>query len=87
MGLDGADLWDLWGSDTLKEAVHAGLGLALLSEHVAARELASGMLVELSVDPAPPSRTVSLVCRADRTLTPPEEAFVAQLRAVGSWPA
>jgi molybdate transport repressor ModE-like protein len=86
-GLETADKWDLWGPDTLKEAVHAGLGLALLSEHVTARERASGMLAELSVEPAPPSRTVSLVRRADRALTPPEEAFVAQLRTVGSWPA
>lgn len=85
-GLDSADKWDLWGPDTLKEAVHSGLGLALLSEHVTARERAAGLLAELSVDPAPPSRTVSLVRRADRTLTPPEEAFMAQLRAVGSWP-
>jgi DNA-binding transcriptional LysR family regulator len=50
-GLDRADTWDLWGPDTLKEAVHAGLGLALLSEHMTARERASGTLAELSVDP------------------------------------
>lgn len=85
-GLDGTDTWDLWGPDTLKEAVHAGLGIALLSEHMTARERASGLLSELSVDPPPPSRTVSLVRRTDRTLTPPEEAFAEQLRAVASWP-
>ncbi|MGH3587579.1 MAG: LysR family transcriptional regulator [Pseudonocardia sp.] len=85
-GLDDAETWDLWGSDTLKEAVHAGLGLALLSEHVTVRERASGVLAELTVDPTAPTRTISLVRRADRSLTPPEEAFVAQLRAVGSWP-
>lgn len=85
-GLDAADTWDLWGPDTLKEAVHAGLGLAVLSEHMTARERAAGTLAELTVDPPPPSRTVSLVRRTDRTLTPPEEAFAAQLRAIGSWP-
>ena len=85
-GLAGVDQWDLWGPDTLKEAVYAGLGLALLSEHVTARERASGLLTQLSVEPPPPSRTVALVRRADRVLTPPEEAFHAQLRAIGSWP-
>jgi DNA-binding transcriptional LysR family regulator len=86
-GLAGADQWDLWGPDTLKEAVYAGLGLALLSEHVTARERASGLLAQLSVEPPAPSRTVALVRRADRVLTPPEEAFLAQLRAIGSWPS
>lgn len=85
-GLAGADQWDLWGPDTLKEAVYAGLGLALLSEHVTARERAGGLLAQLSVEPPPPSRTVALVRRADRVLTPPEEAFLAQIRAIGSWP-
>lgn len=86
-GLETADQWDLWGPDTLKESVIAGLGLALLSEHVTARERAAGLLDTVEVSPAPPSRQISLVRRADRTLTPPEEAFVALLRAVGSWPA
>ncbi len=85
-GLDRAERWELWSPDTLKEAVHAGLGISLLSEHATARERASGLLAALTVDPAPPTRTVSLVRRADRTLTPPEALFVAQLRAVGSWP-
>lgn len=85
-GLAGVDQWDLWGPDTLKEGVAAGLGLALLSEHVTARERAGGLLTQLSVEPAAPSRTVALVHRADRVLTPPEEAFAAQIRAIGSWP-
>src|SRR5690606_24481413 len=52
-GLEGADTWDLWGPDTLKEAVHAGLGVAVLSEHMTARERAAGTLAELTVDPPP----------------------------------
>ena len=52
------------------------LGLALLSEHAVKREVGAGLLAVLDVDPAPPSRTVSLVRRGDRALTPPEEAFV-----------
>ncbi len=86
-GLSDVARWDLWGPDTLKEAAHAGLGIALLSEHATAREVDSGHLVRLSIEPAPPARTVSLVRRADRALTPPEEAFVGQLRAMRSWPS
>lgn len=85
--LTGVDRWDLWGPDTLKEAVHAGLGIALLSEHATAREVDGGHLARLSVSPTPPSRTISLVRRADRQLTPPEEAFVAQLQAMRVWPS
>lgn len=81
-----APRWELWGPDTLKEAVQEGLGVALLSEHATARERDSGLLVALTVEPAPPARTVSLVRRGDRALTPPEEAFVAMLRAMGAWP-
>ncbi|MDV3128707.1 LysR substrate-binding domain-containing protein [Mycobacterium sp. 21AC1] len=85
--LDSAEQWDLWGPDTLKEAVHAGLGLALLSDHSTARERVSGLLVALSVEPPPPSRTVYLVRRADRVLTPPEQAFVALVDGISAWPA
>lgn len=86
-GLGTAERWDFWGPETLKEAVHQGLGLALLSEHAAAREIEYGLLSALSVDPGPPTRSVSLVRRADRSLTPPEEAFVELLRSLSEWPA
>lgn len=86
-GLESADRWELWGPDTLKEAAAEGLGLTLLSEHVTRRERDAGLLVALDVDPAPPSRTISLVRRADHALTPPEETFVAQLHAIRSWPS
>lgn len=85
-GLTGVRRWELWGTDTLKESVHAGLGVALISEHAVRRELDAGVLVELTLSSAAPSRTVFLVRRADRVLTPPEELFVAQARAVVSWP-
>ena len=85
-GLQESEKWDLWGPDTLKEAVHAGLGLALLSEHVTLRERSSGMLVALEVKPPPPGREVFLVRRADRSLTPPEELFMALLDGIVSWP-
>ncbi|HEY9294407.1 MAG TPA: LysR family transcriptional regulator [Microlunatus sp.] len=86
-GLTSVQRWELWGTDTLKESMHAGLGVALISEHAVRRELEAGLLAQLALRPAAPGRTVSLVRRADRVLTPPEELFVAQLRAVGSWPS
>ncbi|WP_375003301.1 LysR family transcriptional regulator [Aeromicrobium sp. CTD01-1L150] len=85
--LHDVERWDLWGPDTLKESAIAGLGVALLSEHVTVREVEFGTLVELDVDPPPPTRDVSLVRRADRDLTPPEELFVQMLHAVGAWPS
>ncbi|MFE5263092.1 LysR substrate-binding domain-containing protein [Streptomyces coelicoflavus] len=85
-GLEGAQQWEMWGSDTLKQAVCQGLGLAVVSEHVVRQETESGLLVTLTVQPALPTRTVSLVRRADRVLTPPEEAFVSLVRTVGEWP-
>ncbi|WP_158167078.1 LysR family transcriptional regulator [Mycolicibacterium smegmatis] len=86
-GIDSVEQWDFWGPDTLKEATHAGLGLALLSEHVTARERAAGLLVALSVDPPAQSRTTYLVRRADRVLTPAEEAFVALVDGIPAWPS
>ncbi|QIY53516.1 LysR family transcriptional regulator [Streptomyces sp. RPA4-5] len=84
--LSDAEQWEMWGPDTLKQAVCQGLGMAVVSEHVIRQETASGLLATLTVSPAPPSRTVSLVRRADRVLTPPEEAFVELVRTVGEWP-
>lgn len=85
-GLTDAEQWDMWGPDTLKQAVCQGLGMAVVSEHVIRQETAFGLLAALTVSPAPPTRTVSLVRRADRVLTPPEEAFVDLVRTVGEWP-
>ncbi|MEV0916921.1 LysR substrate-binding domain-containing protein [Streptomyces sp. NPDC049967] len=86
-GLEDAEQWDMWGPGTLKQAVCEGLGVALLSEHVARYEIAAGMLAALTVTPAPPKRTVSLVRRSDRVLTPPEQAFVDLVKAVAEWPS
>jgi LysR family transcriptional regulator, low CO2-responsive transcriptional regulator len=85
-GLDGAERWDLWGLDTIKEAVCQGLGIAILSEHATRREVDAGILAVLAITPPPPTRAVSLLRRADRVLTPPEEAFVALTRTVPEWP-
>jgi DNA-binding transcriptional LysR family regulator len=86
-GLAEVDRWDLWGPDTLKEAARHGLGITLLSDHATRYELAHGMLARVEIDVPAPSRTISLVHRADRRMTPPERAFVALVRTVREWPA
>lgn len=84
--LDGVERWDLWGPESVKESVYAGLGVALLSEHVSARERATGRLVALAVDPPAPSRTVHLARKADRVLTAAEHAFTKLVRETTAWP-
>jgi LysR family transcriptional regulator, low CO2-responsive transcriptional regulator len=85
-GLRQVERWEMWGLATLKESVCAGLGLSLISEHAISREYASGALAVLNIDPAPQRRTVSLVTRVGRTLTPPERAFVDLIGALAKWP-
>ena len=86
-GLSDVDRWDLWGADTLKEAARHGLGVTLLSDHATRHELAYGLLARVELDVPAPTRTISLVHRADRSFTPPERAFVALVRTVREWPA
>ncbi|HVH24267.1 MAG TPA: LysR substrate-binding domain-containing protein [Pseudonocardia sp.] len=86
-GLSDVDRWDLWGADTLKEAARHGLGVTLLSDHATRHELAHGLLARVELDVPAPTRTISLVHRADRSFTPPERAFVALVRTVREWPA
>ncbi|QKW10285.1 LysR family transcriptional regulator [Streptomyces sp. NA04227] len=85
-GLEEAERWDMWGPDTLKQAVCQGLGAAVVSEHVVRQETESGLLATLTVLPAPPTRSVSLVRRTDRILTPPEAAFMTLVRDIAEWP-
>ncbi|WP_345603420.1 LysR family transcriptional regulator [Pseudonocardia adelaidensis] len=85
-GLTEVDRWDLWGPDTLKEAARHGLGITLLSDHATRYELEHGSLARVELDVPAPSRTISLLHRTDRTLTPPERAFAALVRSVREWP-
>jgi DNA-binding transcriptional LysR family regulator len=85
-GLPHVERWEMWGPAPLKESVCAGLGLSLISEHAIIRERASGVLTVLSIEPPPQSRTVSLVTRTGRELTPPERAFVELVGALATWP-
>lgn len=77
---------DLWGLETIKQAVMAGLGVSLISEHAIAVELAAGRMTVLEVDPGVEGRPVVVSTRRDRLLSPAEKAFLATLRQMGEWP-
>ncbi|MFF2317202.1 LysR family transcriptional regulator [Arthrobacter sp. NPDC058097] len=81
-----AEQWTIWTSEAARESVRAGLGLALVSEHVVAQDLRSGELVRLKIHPAPRHRPVSLVRMAGQPLTRVETSFVEMIQKMHSWP-
>jgi DNA-binding transcriptional LysR family regulator len=81
-----AEQWTIWTSEAARESVRAGLGLALISEHVVAPDLRSGELVRLRIHPAPRRRPVSLVRMAGQVLTPIEQSFVEMIKKMHAWP-
>ncbi|WP_327090476.1 LysR family transcriptional regulator [Nonomuraea sp. NBC_01738] len=85
-GLEDAGRTEIWGPETIKQAVAAGLGVSLLSEHCVEQELADGRLAAVEVAPVPKPRPIVLAHRRDRLLGPAEQAFIAMLRTVRSWP-
>lgn len=62
-------------NETIKQAVMAGLGLAFISAHTVAYEVAEGRLVVLDVNGLPIRRQWFWVTRRDRVLTPALAAF------------
>lgn len=57
-------------NETIKQAVIAGLGVALISQHTVVEELHAGRLVTLDLPGLPIERTWFLLHRADTPLTP-----------------
>jgi LysR family transcriptional regulator, low CO2-responsive transcriptional regulator len=66
---------DSGSNETIKQAVMAGLGIALLSAHTVAAEVASGRLVLLDVQGLPIRRDWYVVRRADKVLGPAASSF------------
>lgn len=85
-GLTRANHADMWGLETIKQAVMAGLGVSLISEHAIVIELAAKRMEILQVDPGVQRRPVVVATRRDRLLSPAEKAFLAVLREMGTWP-
>lgn len=57
-------------NETIKQAVIAGLGIALISQHTVTEELRAGRLVALSAIGLPIQRSWYLLRRADREMSP-----------------
>jgi LysR family transcriptional regulator for metE and metH len=66
---------ELGSNETIKQAVMAGLGIALISGHTIAAEIADGRLVALDVEGLPIVRQWFVLHRADRPLSPAARAF------------
>ncbi len=66
---------ELGSNETIKQAVMAGLGIALISAHTISAEVASGRLVCLDVEDLPILRQWFVVNRTDRALSPAARAF------------
>lgn len=66
---------ELGSNESIKQAVIAGLGIALLSAHTIGAEIESGRLVRLDVDGLPIVRQWYVICRTDRSLSPTARAF------------
>jgi len=74
---------EMGSNETIKQAVMAGLGVAFISAHTIAQEVELGRLAVLDVEGTPIWRKWFLVSRADRTLSPPMQAFEAFLLEKG----
>jgi DNA-binding transcriptional LysR family regulator len=77
---------EMWGSETVKQAVRAGLGISLLSEHTVRQELHDGLLATVEVNPPPAGRPIVAAYRRERVLAPSESAFLEDLRNLSTWP-
>lgn len=62
-------------NETIKQAVMAGLGVALISAHTIAAEIADGRLVTLDIEGLPIVRQWFVLHRADRPLSSAARAF------------
>jgi DNA-binding transcriptional LysR family regulator len=71
-------------NETIKQAVIAGLGIAFISLHTVASELADGRLVVLDVAGLPIMRQWYAVRRSDKTLLPPAQAMLDFLGEEGA---
>ena len=63
-------LVEMDSNETIKQAVMAGLGIAMISQHTVTEELRSGRLVALDADTLPIRRQWYLLHRADLDMSP-----------------
>ncbi|MBI5260606.1 MAG: LysR family transcriptional regulator [Bradyrhizobium sp.] len=75
---------EMSSNETIKQAVMAGLGIALISAHTVAHELSEGRLVVLDVAGLPIVRQWYVIRRSDKVLLPPAQAMFDFLGSEGS---
>ena len=68
-------IMEMSGNETIKQAVQAGMGLAFLSLHTVASELARGELCALDIRGLPLMRRWHIISLQSRPLAPAVEAF------------
>ena len=66
---------EIGSNETIKQAVMAGLGIALISAHTVAPELHDGRIAKLDVDGLPVVRQWFVVKRRDKQLLPASRAL------------
>lgn len=75
---------EIGSNETIKQAVMAGLGIALISAHTVAPELSEGRIAILDVDGLPVMRKWFVVRRSERKLMPASQALWDFLAASGA---
>lgn len=73
------DVTTMSTNETIKQAVMAGLGIALISQHTVVDELQSGRLVALDLPGLPIERAWYLITRADVPLSPAARRISAHI--------
>jgi len=76
------DITTMSSNETIKQAVMAGLGIALISQHTVVEELNSGRLVALDLPGLPIERAWYLITRADVPLSPAAQRIRAHISAM-----
>jgi DNA-binding transcriptional LysR family regulator len=72
-------LIEMDSNETIKQAVMAGLGIALISQHTVVDELHAGRLVTLDLPGLPIERAWYLITRADVPLSPAAQRIRAHI--------
>ena len=84
-GFYAIDVLDNGGAPSARE-IHPDLQSLAVGDVIPATPETKDGFEVLAIEPPPPRRTVSLVTRAGRALTPPERAFVELVGTLAKWP-
>lgn len=75
---------EMGSNESIKQAVMAGLGIAVISGHTVATEVAAGRLAVLAVEGLPVVKPWFVTARVDKRLLPAAQAFWSYLASNGS---